>query len=223
MATNSALYRLLLHIDHFTQWFERDLSPVSTAACCRTIRLPERFKALGGVPRQLAESGVNLASGGSMNPALVRCLIFFSALGSILVGCNTKLNSSSSSEEYVYQFNDNGCDTGRKSFSSQGDMCSALKNDAANGFCARDLRSARFRQDCSGSMAALYTTPQTFDMHSEMVAGGKYSYQFSDNGCDTGEHVFSSKADFCAALTDEALNQGCAPALRLQHFQQACP
>ena len=49
-----------------------------------------------------------------------------------------------------------------------------------------------------------------------------YTYQYSENGCDTGSHNFDSKADYCAALKNESLNNGCASDLRESAHQQDC-
>jgi len=48
------------------------------------------------------------------------------------------------------------------------------------------------------------------------------SYQYSENGCDTGSHSFSSKSDYCAALQNDALNNGCAGDLRQGDYKQNC-
>ena len=50
-----------------------------------------------------------------------------------------------------------------------------------------------------------------------------YSYQFSENGCDTGKHEFTSKDSLCSALADSALNNGCAYSLRESEYRaQGC-
>ena len=51
------------------------------------------------------------------------------------------------------------------------------------------------------------------------------NYQYSENGCDTGTHQFSSKDEYCSGLKNEALNNnGCARDLRKKEFQQqSCP
>lgn len=47
-------------------------------------------------------------------------------------------------------------------------------------------------------------------------------YQYVENGCDTGVHVFSSQADYCNALKDSSLNNGCAYTIRKQTFEANC-
>ena len=48
------------------------------------------------------------------------------------------------------------------------------------------------------------------------------TYQLNENGCDTGSHTFNTRADYCAGLNDETLNNGCALDLRQQLIQQNC-
>ena len=49
-----------------------------------------------------------------------------------------------------------------------------------------------------------------------------FRYQFSENGCDTGEQVFASKEAYCAALKNDSLNHGCAPRTRLELASKEC-
>jgi hypothetical protein len=61
-------------------------------------------------------------------------------------------NSTSSSEKYTYDFNYNGCKTGKKEFTSKAAFCDGLKDHALNNGCAEILREEHFkRQSCSGS------------------------------------------------------------------------
>jgi hypothetical protein len=53
--------------------------------------------------------------------------------------------------------------------------------------------------------------------------GNKYTYSFTENGCETGEHSFGSKEEMCTALQNEDLNNTCAPGSREDYFKsQAC-
>lgn len=60
--------------------------------------------------------------------------------------------------------------------------------------------------------------------------GGTYSmsYQYNENGCDTGEHVFTGASEYsvqnqlCSALRNEALNHGCAREKRQSEFADEC-
>lgn len=50
-----------------------------------------------------------------------------------------------------------------------------------------------------------------------------YKYQFVENGCDTGQQVFSSQSAMCSGVQNESLNHGCAGDLRQQYFTaQGC-
>jgi hypothetical protein len=48
-----------------------------------------------------------------------------------------------------------------------------------------------------------------------------YSYNLDDNGCVTN-HSFSSKDDYCSALTKRSYNQGCALESRKQMYSSDC-
>lgn len=61
----------------------------------------------------------------------------------------------------------------------------------------------------------------SMDAHSDKH-DDSFSYHYSENGCDTGEHSFSSKKEYCDALKNESLNQGCAPRLRLSAGSKDC-
>jgi hypothetical protein len=51
-----------------------------------------------------------------------------------------------------------------------------------------------------------------------------YNYQFTNNGCDTGEQVFTSLAAMCTALQSDAVNGSCALAARQAFFMtEKCP
>jgi hypothetical protein len=50
-----------------------------------------------------------------------------------------------------------------------------------------------------------------------------YTYSLDDNGCQTGSHSFYSLGDYCAALENNSLNNGCAQTERGNLFSQKCP
>ena len=50
----------------------------------------------------------------------------------------------------------------------------------------------------------------------------KWSYHFTENGCDTGEHEYTKKEDYCLALHDEGANRGCAPSMRGEASKKDC-
>ena len=49
-----------------------------------------------------------------------------------------------------------------------------------------------------------------------------YSYEYTLNGCPTGQQTFSSLKDMCAGLADDERNNFCADTLRCQRFQSDC-
>lgn len=51
---------------------------------------------------------------------------------------------------------------------------------------------------------------------------GTYTYQYRYNSCDTGEHTFNNKKNYCQALTDEKFNSGCALELRKDQYIKEC-
>ena len=69
------------------------------------------------------------------------------------------------------------------------------------------------------------------ESHVDVTESGseiKERYQFIYNGCDTGEHVFSSSSasetrrKLCDALQDDSLNRFCASSMRYQHYRNYC-
>jgi hypothetical protein len=50
----------------------------------------------------------------------------------------------------------------------------------------------------------------------------KKSYNFTTNGCSTGEHSYSSAEELCKALQDEKVNNGCSYEMRKKMFQENC-
>lgn len=51
----------------------------------------------------------------------------------------------------------------------------------------------------------------------------EFTYEFEENGCNTGKHTFNSRDAYCKALADHDLNNGCAYSLRKQAFEANCP
>jgi hypothetical protein len=49
-----------------------------------------------------------------------------------------------------------------------------------------------------------------------------YTYQFSDNGCDTGKRQFEKHDEYCKALIDDAANRDCAHDLRQAQWDKSC-
>jgi hypothetical protein len=49
-------------------------------------------------------------------------------------------------------------------------------------------------------------------------------YDFTENGCGTGEHEFDSQENYCSGLKSRSLNKGCAYSLREEAFKSnGCP
>jgi hypothetical protein len=48
------------------------------------------------------------------------------------------------------------------------------------------------------------------------------AYDFDEGGCKTGAHSFSNKTDYCAALKDDLLNNGCAYSTRKAQYETDC-
>lgn len=124
-------------------------------------------------------------------------------------------------ETYSYHLTVNGCSTGEHTFDSKGAMCNALRDEAINHGCARSMRAEKFQAECGGKMD-LYTTTQTYDLNDQMVASNSFSYQFVDNGCDTGNHSYPELAAMCSALQDDALNNHCASEMRQDKYRESC-
>ena len=51
----------------------------------------------------------------------------------------------------------------------------------------------------------------------------KLSYDFTENGCKTNAHEFSSQQEYCDALKNDDLNNHCASSMRYDQFKQSCP
>jgi len=57
-------------------------------------------------------------------------------------------------EEFKYNLTENDCSTGEKTAESKDQMCSMLKDSAANNGCAYSLRKQKFEQDGCGTWNA---------------------------------------------------------------------
>lgn len=54
------------------------------------------------------------------------------------------------------------------------------------------------------------------------MTNGRYSYEFSVNGCSTGKKEFTSVQAYCQGLLDDALNNNCARDLRASAYNRLC-
>ncbi|MCO5143018.1 MAG: hypothetical protein M9962_08015 [Oligoflexia bacterium] len=62
----------------------------------------------------------------------------------VLFSCGKK-------EEFKYQFEENGCNTGEQNADSKDAMCANLKDNAKNNFCALNLRKQEYTTKGCGS------------------------------------------------------------------------
>lgn len=68
------------------------------------------------------------------------------------VACQAKRSTEQDdSTTLTYRLSQNNCDTGKKTFTSLESYCSALTNDAANNYCAAEMRAELFEKNCRGS------------------------------------------------------------------------
>lgn len=51
-------------------------------------------------------------------------------------------------QSFKYEFEQNGCNTGKKEFSSKSEMCQGLQQESLNNGCALELRKDYFKQMC---------------------------------------------------------------------------
>lgn len=73
------------------------------------------------------------------------------ALGAVTaIGCSVEVKHDhrESDASYSYALNDNGCDTGKRSFSDHDAYCRTLLDDGANSGCAHDMRQQLWNKDC---------------------------------------------------------------------------
>jgi|GEM_PF-1919197 len=69
-----------------------------------------------------------------------------------LVACGVK-NDRLSTSRLSYQYSENGCDTGKKTFSSLPQLCEDLQDPVSNNYCAEGLRRQDFEGRCGGSFS----------------------------------------------------------------------
>ncbi len=64
----------------------------------------------------------------------------------VLTSCNVKTDV----EDITYEFSENLCTTGKKTFNSTENMCRTIQNEASNNYCALTSRQNYFASKCSG-------------------------------------------------------------------------
>ncbi len=75
--------------------------------------------------------------------------------------------TNTKTETFSYEFQYNGCKTGRQSFKSKGDLCNALQNNTLNNNCASGLRANYFQKNCPN---------QTFNAFNENASASENSH-----------------------------------------------
>ncbi len=78
---------------------------------------------------------------------VLNTLVFVTILN---YGCSLShsKNESSETENLSYDFTQNGCATGKQSFSSKTDYCAGLLNDDLNHHCALSMREKTYQSAC---------------------------------------------------------------------------
>lgn len=77
------------------------------------------------------------------------CLV---VLGFSFWGCDI-LNKVANEEAFTYEYTENGCNTGKHSFSTLDAYCAALENNSLNNNCAVNSRQSAYYQKCSGTFS----------------------------------------------------------------------
>ena len=72
----------------------------------------------------------------------MKTLVSMIFLAILALGCG-------SSKTYEYEFN--GCSTGRHTFSSDEEYCNGLKSSSKNNGCAVGMRKDAFEKECTGA------------------------------------------------------------------------
>lgn len=68
----------------------------------------------------------------------------------VVSGCGISIDSKTESSTLTYEFESNGCKTGKHSFSSRTAYCEGLKSYSLNNGCAYGLRKAEYERNCTG-------------------------------------------------------------------------
>lgn len=77
-------------------------------------------------------------------------ILLFPIVGQI-TGCGKDLETKSESTEFSYDYDENGCKTGKQVLHSKEEYCQALKDYKRNSGCAFSSRKQAFQSSgCSG-------------------------------------------------------------------------
>lgn len=72
-------------------------------------------------------------------------------------------------------------------------------------------------------LLALALIPAVTSCHKkDSKSSESIGYNYSFNGCETGDQKFSSKQDLCNGLLDEQRNKGCAQEMRYEQYKSNC-
>lgn len=63
----------------------------------------------------------------------------------------TTVNGKTVSEKYSYRFEENGCDTEVKNFTTLEELCVGLQDEKQNNFCSPESREKKFKEVCTGT------------------------------------------------------------------------
>lgn len=82
------------------------------------------------------------------------CMVVLATVLVVVSGCGSTVGDAveynNSTSTYTYQFRENGCDTGKRTFSNKADLCEGLRSNSLNNGCAQNLRKRHFELNCSG-------------------------------------------------------------------------
>lgn len=119
-----------------------------------------------------------------------------------------------------------GCTTGVQKVNGSNEtelknaFCEKLKDNSANGNCARYQREEAFKtMQCEGVWP--YPTSSGYNSSSTQ------SYAFRVDSCNTGFHYFSSSSSergqkaYCDTLLNDELNQNCARSKREEQYRES--
>jgi hypothetical protein len=113
---------------------------------------------------------------------------------------------------FSYQFNENGCNTGKKEFEKKWEYCIALTDIEFNSGCARGFRKATYKRECGDDF-------EERNFGSYMITG--YDSRLRKN-CRTAENSgFAKKVEYCSFLQDEIKHEGCFWDFRKKDFLEA--
>jgi hypothetical protein len=147
-------------------------------------------------------------------------------------------------EDYSYEYSENGRETGKQTFNSLEELCLGLQNEELNSGNARSLRKAAFESKCSGTFTPFYPSRQNIhggdldgnghrdrserrerhprEDRAENDGQSGWVYQYTENERSTGKHRFATMSEMCEGLRNEKLNRGNARNLRRQAYEMMC-